>query len=91
MTALLVKAEQRFGLFQSPCGTIFINQLEMDKIPTRHNSVFGDEWSIKNTDLSIERLRTLVANEFSRNLPLQSILGSLPVAEDCLLVDIDLK
>ena len=41
--------------------------------------MFGDEWSIKNTDLSIERLRTLVPNEFSRNLPLlllQSILGS---------------
>ena len=37
--------------------------------------MFGDEWSIKNTDLSRYRLRTLVSNEFSRNLPLQSILA----------------
>ena len=50
----------------------------MDKIPARHNSMFGDEWSIKNTDLSRERLRTIVSNEFSRNLPLQSI--SVPAA-----------
>ena len=51
----------------------------MDKIPTRHNSMFGDEWSIKNTDLSPERLRALAPNEFFRNSPLlQSILDSAP-------------
>lgn len=43
---------------KSCIGTIFINQFEMDKIPARQNSMACDEWSIKNPDLSGERLKS---------------------------------